>query len=210
MKKELEDKKLDLTTLHWFKKKSKKTTAKVITFQKNHFILPTEFWTGKVSVNSSTKDQKAVFDWTNIILSKVDKVTAPNNIKAILDGSIEIKSAPFNIKGLALLRVFNENFFLYDNENMVVETYKNELNRNILSYGVISFLGKPADLDNKLHLITPGQKLKFSVKNGFYKNKEEFELRKVHTDKSFNTPRDNILNFAILLLKKNSTIGQKR
>ena len=47
---------------------------------------------------------------------------------------------------------------------MVVETCVSEFNRNISLYGVISFLGKQADLENKLHLITPGQKLKFNMK----------------------------------------------
>ena len=97
LKKEFGDNKIELTTFHWFKRKSK-TTTKVITFQKNHFILPTDFWTGNVSVNSGTKDKKAIFNSTNSILSKVDKVAAPNNIKVILDGSIEkIKNIPFNI-----------------------------------------------------------------------------------------------------------------
>ena len=59
---------------------------------------------------------------------------------------------------------------------MVVETYVRELNRNISSYEVISFLGKQTDLENKLHLITPRQKLKFNIKKDFHKNKIEFEL----------------------------------
>ena len=97
VKKELGDNKIELTTLHWFKSKSK-TITKVITFQKNRFILPTDFWTGNVSVNSGTEDKKTIFNSTNTILSKVDKVPAPSNIKAILDGSIEkIKNTPFNI-----------------------------------------------------------------------------------------------------------------
>ena len=95
VKKELEDNKIDFTILHWFKNKSNITTTKVIKFQKNHFLLPAEFWTGNVTVNSSTKYQKAIFGSTNIILSKVDKATTRNNIKGILDGSIE-KSKMFH------------------------------------------------------------------------------------------------------------------
>ena len=126
--------------------------TKVITFQKNHFILPTKFWTGNVSLNDGTKDTKIIFESTDTILSKADRVTAPNNIKAILDSSIEkIKSVPFNIKSLASLRIVHENFFLHYNENMVVETYLSKLNRNMSSQGVVSFLGKQTDLENKLH-----------------------------------------------------------
>ena len=35
-------------------------------------------------------------------------------------------------------------------------------------YMAISFLGKQADLENKLQLITPKQKRKFNVKRDFY------------------------------------------
>ena len=129
-----------------------------------------------------------IFESTKTILYKADKVAAPANVKQILEGSIEkIKNAPFNINSLLSLRIAHENFFLYDSKNMVIETYVSKLNRNILSYKVISFLGKQADLENKLHLITLGQKLKFNAKKDFHKNKTEFELGKVHTKKSFNT-----------------------
>ena len=50
-------------------------------------------------------------------------------------------------------RIAHKNFFLYDNANMAAETYVSKLNRNISSYGVISFLGRQVDLNNKLHLI---------------------------------------------------------
>ena len=118
--------------------------------------------------------------------------------------SIEkIKNAPINIKSLATLRIVHENFFLYDSKNMVVKTYVSELNRNISSYGVISFLGMQVNLEDKLHLITPEQKLKVNMKKNFYKNKVEFELGKVHVKKLFKTPQDNVLNFGILCTKKN-------
>ena len=125
----------------------------MITFQKKkRFILLTEVWTGNVSLKNGAKDAKTFFDSTKTILYKTDKVAAPNNIKPILDGSIEkIKNVPFNIKSLASLRIVHENFFLHYNENMVVETYLSKLNRNMSSQGVVSFLGKQTDLENKLH-----------------------------------------------------------
>ena len=60
------------------------------------------------------KIQKLFSNQTDTILSKADRVAAPNNIKAILDSSVEkIKSVPFNIKSLASLKIAHENF-LYD------------------------------------------------------------------------------------------------
>ena len=49
------------------------------------------------------------------------------------------KNASINVKSLP---VAHENFFLYDNENMITETYVSELNENISIYGLILFLGK--------------------------------------------------------------------
>ena len=94
-----------------------------------------------------------------IILEKADKVPAPDNIKASLSSQIErIKSASINVKSL---RVAHENFFLYDNENMITEL--NE--KNISIYNPIAFLRKATNKGNKLHLITPKHKLKFNLKS---------------------------------------------
>ena len=58
--------------------------------------------------------------------------------------------------------------FSYDNENMITETYASELNENISIYGLIAFLGKTTNKDNKLHLIWSQRKLKFNLKKDVY------------------------------------------
>ena len=83
-----------------------------------------------------------------------------------------------------------------------------ELNENISIYGLIAFLGKTTNKDNKLHLITPEHKLKFNIKKDTYKI--ELKLGKVHTKTLFSTPRDNVLNFGILYTKIIKTIGEKK
>ena len=94
---------------------------------------------------------------TRTILKKANKVPAPENIKASLNTQIEkIKYASINVKSLTVAR---ENFFLYDNENMITETYVSKLNENISIYGLTAFWGKTNNKDNKLHLITPKHKL---------------------------------------------------
>ena len=57
--------------------------------KKKHFILPTEFRTGNVSLDNDTKNKKTIFEWTKTILYKADKVPAPANVKQIPDGSME-------------------------------------------------------------------------------------------------------------------------
>ena len=89
----------------------------------------------------------------------------------------------------------HENFFLYDNENMITETYVSELNENISIYSLVEFLGKTTNKDNELYLIRPKHKLKFNLKKDVYENKIELKLGKFHTKTSFSTPRDNVLHF---------------
>ena len=85
---------------------------------------------------------------------------------------------------------------------MKAETYGGELNEKTSIYGLITFLRKTTNKDNKMHLIMPEQKLKFNLKKDVYKNKTELKLGKVHTKTSFSKPRDNVLNFGILCTKR--------
>ena len=151
---------------------------------------------------------KTFFDSIKTILEKADIVPAPDNIKASLDTQIEnIKNTSKNFKSRM---VAHENFFLYDNENMITETYVSELNKNISIYGLIAFLGKSTNKDNKLHLIMPEHKLKFNLKKDVHNKKIELKLGKCHTKTLFSTPQDNVLNFGILCTKINKTIGKNR
>ena len=178
---------MDLTKLYGFKNKTNKLVT--VKFKNTDFILPTAFpWINRALLNDihASNDLKTISEPTRTILEKTGKVPAPANIKAFLDTQIEkIKNAPINVKSPA---VAHESFFLYDNENMIIETCMSELNENISIYGLIAFLGKTTSKDNKLHLITPEHKLKFNLKKDTYKHKMELKLGKVHTKTSFSTP----------------------
>ena len=39
--------------------------------------------------------------------------------------------------------IVHENFFLYDNENLITKTYVSELNKNISIYDLTAFLERP-------------------------------------------------------------------
>ena len=63
---------------------------------------------------------------------------------------------------------------------------------------------------NKLNLIIPDRKLKFNMKKDVYKNRITLNLDKVHTQKSFSTTRNNVVNFGLLCTKKiNKSVGEK-
>ena len=120
---------------------------------------------------------------------KPDKISAPSDIKEKLFGqSKKIRKISKEIQ-LKSLTIAYETFFLYDIENMITKTFVTELNKNTSTYDLISFCGE-TKTDNKLHLITPHNKLKLNLKKDIYNNKVGFELGKVHTKTSFSTTRD--------------------
>ena len=187
LRKELNDDEIDLSKLYKFKNKSSRSLS--LEFKTEDFILATAFlWINQAILNDihAVNDLKIISELTITILEKADKVHTPDNIKVYLDNQIEkIKNTSINVKSLA---VAHENFFLYDNENIITETYVSELKENISTYGLIKFLGKTNNKDNKLHLMTPEQKLKFNLKKDAYKNKIELKLGKVHIKTLFSTP----------------------
>ena len=137
-RKELNNDEIDLTKLYSCKNKSGRMQD--LEFKKGDFIFPTAFpWINRVLLNNidAPDDLKTIFESTRTIPEKADKVPAPENIKASLDTQIEkIKNTSINVKSLT---VAHENFFLYNNENMITETFVRELNENFSIYSLIAF-----------------------------------------------------------------------
>ena len=100
-------------------------------------------------------------------------------------------------------KIEQENYFSYDDSNMIKATFISELNKRSQIYGVILYFGD--DKKNIAKLVTPQKRLKFTVKSKNYK--ENIALQLVST-KSENVIVDKILNkinnFSIL------TESQKR
>ena len=64
---------------------------------------------------------------------------------------------------LKSLAIAYENFYFYDNENMINETFVTELSQKLSTFGLASFSGE-AKNNNELDLITRDRKLKFNMK----------------------------------------------
>ena len=71
---------------------------------------------------------------------------------------------------LRSLTLAYENFFLYDLKNIITETCVTELNKNFLTYGLISFSNE-TKADSKLVLISPSSKPKFNLRKTLIKIK---------------------------------------
>ena len=181
----------------------------VITFKEDDFFL------SKINLKLESADQtvshdvKVFFYSADDILIKPDKIIIPSKLKEeLFSQGEEIKKLSKEIQ-LKSLTLAYESFFFYDIENMITEIFMTKLIKKISTFGLISFSGK-TKIDNKLHLISPNNKLKFNLKKDIYKNRIRFELGKVHTKTSFSTTRDNVRNFGILFTNKNKIVGEKR
>ena len=104
-----------------------------------------------------SNDVKIVFNSSNAILIKADKMSAPSKK---LSKKIQLRS----------LTLAYENFFLYDLKNIITETCVTELNKNFLTYVLISFSDE-TKTDSKLALISPSSKPKFNLKKVLIKIK---------------------------------------
>ena len=156
---------------------------------------------------TASDDAKNIFDSSDTILIKLDKITAPSDLNEKLFGQGEkIRKISKEIQ-LKPLKLAYENFLLYDIENMMTlyETFVTKLNGSISIYGLISFSGE-TKTDSKLNLISPCNKIKSNLKKDIYENK----VGKVHTNTSISTTHNNVLNFDILCTRKNKTVGEKR
>ena len=157
----------------------------------------------KVEFSDRTASDKVkqIYDSRENILVKPDKEATNDNLKTDLFGQGEkIKKLSKEIQ-LKSLTLAYENFFLYNNENMITETFITELNQELSTFGLVSF-SVEAKNNNKLDLITPNQKLKFNMKKDVYKNTITLNSGKVHTKVLFSTTQNNVLNFGLLCTKK--------
>ena len=154
----------------------------------------------KFSDQTASDEVKKIFNSTENILVKLDKQTATNNLKRDLFAQGEkIKTFSKGIQLKSLTLAF-ENLFLFDNKNMLTETFVTELDLK-LWFGLVSFSGEIKN-NNKLCLITPDRKLKFNKKKDVYKNRITLNLGKIHTKTSFSTKRNYVLKFGLPCTKK--------
>ena len=182
--------------------------------KEDEFVLPLEFKIDfklkkTTTTTSATKNElfEKTFKSTFSLLDDKLKIkeVAPTNIKDLQGQSGYIKKLCEKVNLKSLTHMY-ENFFLYDLGNVIKPTYTTELQQEFSIYGLISFSGKTKK-NNKLDLIRPTERLKCQFIKDVYKNKLEFELRKVHTKKSFNVVSDKVFNFSMLRTeeKKNWT-----
>ena len=122
------------------------------------------------------------------------------------DYNLMKKKTEINVNSLNLVY---ENFFLYDLNNFIRPSYTTELQTDFNIYGLVNFSSKTDKENEKLHIISPKNYLKFNTIDDTHKNDLKIELTKVHTKKTFEIVDNKAYNFGILCTE-NEKVGEKR
>ena len=122
------------------------------------------------------------------------------------DYNLMKKKTEINVNSLNLVY---ENFFLYDLNNFIRPSYTTELQTDFNIYGLVNFSSKTDKENEKLHIISPKNYLKFNTIDDTYKNDLKIELTKVHTKKTFEIVDNKAYNFGILCTE-DEKVGEKR
>ena len=128
-----------------------------VTIQEEDFLLLDFKFKVEFSDRTVSDEVKKYFDSTENILVKPDKEAASNNLKRDLFDQGEKIKKPSKEMQLKSRTLAYENFFLYDNKNMITGTFVTELNQKLSTFGLVSFSGE-AKNNNKLDLITTDRK----------------------------------------------------
>lgn len=132
------------------------------------------------------------------ILNANEAISVPANLKDILDKQIiNLREKSEIVKTVKLSSFIHDMFFLYDLGNIITKTYINELERSILIYVSITYLGE-INSTNEVDLITPQKKISFKFPKNVYKSQIDLELAKVKDEEKINITNNKIQNFGIL------------
>ena len=146
---------------------------------------------------------------SKIILNDIQFAPILKTLKTELNKiSDHIKDLVQKIGQISETRLEQENYFLYDNSNIINKTLYTKLNKNIQTSGLISYFNK--NTENYSDLIILKNRLKFvlredTLRKGLSLQLESIRLEKAKIKKTSNTIR----NFAILALKKDNPPGNK-
>lgn len=160
------------------------------------------------ALSKNTKKYSGWFNTDNEIFIKPYIRNAPttllNGEKLFDKDVIEIKELVKNIGNVGKLsKREQKNFILYDNNNVIKETFFTEIKKNISSYGMISI---NYNYDNE-RLINWQNKLEFTFKNNINKEFLTFQLEDAIEPKTVATGDSKMTKIIILkldeLIKKN-------
>ena len=89
-------------------------------------------------------------------------------------------------------------FFLYDNLNIIKETFVSELNKKVSLLGGVWYYVKANSKDGKIELVTPRNKLKFNIKQTISLPELNLSIAPVIASQKLNLRERKIKNLLII------------
>ena len=121
-----------------------------------------------------------------------------DNIKRLIKESEKVEKT---------IGISQEGYFLYDDSNIIKETFISEINKRVPLIGSISYFDK-VNADDKTELITSKNRLKFEPRENSLLEYLAFQLQPTFGNKKINLRKKDIDNFSILTIPKKS-LGKK-
>ena len=91
---------------------------------------------------------------------------------------------------------------MYDDSNIINDTFYIELKRKVQTYGLTS----TAPVGTRLmHMVTPQKSLKFKVQNDEYKENIIIQLQRITNQDPIKVKDDKVSNFSILATREQKT-----
>ena len=177
------------------RKKSDENEKKI--YEGSFFMLDNDYNQSKITRRISTDKRSATIKNT---FSEEDEKYLNKDYNSMK------KKTDINVNSLNL--VYEKNF-LYDLNNFIRPSYTTELQTDFNIYGLVNFSSKTDKENEKLHIISPKNYLKFDTIDDTYKNDLKIELTKVHTKKTFEIVDNKAYNFGILCTE-DEKVGEKR
>ena len=177
------------------RKKSDENEKKI--YEGSFFMLDNDYNQSKITRRISTDKRSATIKNT---FSEEDEKYLNKDYNSMK------KKTDINVNSLNLVY---EKFFLYDLNNFIRPSYTTELQTDFNIYGLVNFSSKTDKENEKLHIISPKNYLKFDTIDDTYKNDLKIELTKVHTKKTFEIVDNKAYNFGILCTE-DEKVGEKR
>ena len=127
-----------------------------------------------------------------------------NNYKKQVDDA-----DPSNVEKSDLILASEHAFFLYDNQNIIKETFISEINKKVSLIGSLWYFVKTG-CNGRMSLVNSRNKLNFKIKKSQNLAKFSFGISPVVVSKKINFKNRQINNILIVSIDKKARAGQKR
>ena len=161
----------------------------------------------RIYFDGAQTEATKLFGHNKVITNQKIQNFSNNDKTSLKTGIAELVKAAQKVE--KTVGISQEGYFLYDDTNIIKETFISELEKKVLLKGSISYFDK-VNNENRTELIFSKNKLKFEEKENTFLEEITLQLSPTFSNKQIKLKKNDINNFAILIVPKQEEVGQKR